>query len=310
MLPGGATPGTVLRSFVSLQTPPMRHTDQQQRLPEWFKVRLSTNERYAAVRRLVRERGLHTVCESAACPNRNECWNSGTATFLILGDVCTRRCGFCNVASGVPRSVDADEPHRVADAVSSLGLRYAVITSVTRDDLPDGGADLFAETVRSVRKAVPGCRVEVLIPDLRGSEQALDRVLAAAPDILNHNIETVPSLYPVVRPGANYGRSLRLLRRARKKGAETKSGLILGLGEGREEVRSVLRDLLDAGCGILTVGQYLQPNKRSLPVARFYSPRDFDDLRREALSLGFRSVFAGPAVRSSYRAAGTAMFAS
>jgi len=227
------------------------------RLPAWFKVRLSTNERYAAVRVRVRTGGLHTVCESAACPNRNECWNAGTAAFLILGDVCTRGCGFCNIPRGEPRDIDPGEPDRVAAAVASLGLSYAVVTSVTRDDLLDGGAGLFAETIGAINRLSPHCRVEVLVPDFQGSASSLDAVLDARPHVLNHNIETVPSLYQRVRPLADYGRSLRLLERASGRGFTAKSGLMLGIGEGMDEVRSVLGDLRTAGCQILTIGQYL-----------------------------------------------------
>jgi lipoic acid synthetase len=280
----------------------MKESMPQRRLPEWFKVRLSTNGRYAAVRSGVRKEGLHTVCESAACPNRNECWNAGTAAFLILGDVCTRRCGFCNIPSGSPAAPDPDEPERLADAVASLGLSYAVVTSVTRDDLPDGGAGLFAEAIRAINRRVPTCRVEVLVPDFQGSASSLDAVLNARPQVLNHNVETVPSLYRRVRPQADYGRSLQLLERAASRGFTAKSGVMLGVGEGMEEVRSVLRDLRGVGCEILTIGQYLQPNKRSLPVIQFYPPGDFKELRAAALSMGFRSVSAGPAVRSSYHA--------
>ena len=272
------------------------------RLPAWFKVRLSTNERYSAVRSLVRERDLRTVCESAACPNRNECWNAGTATFLILGDVCTRRCGFCNIPSGCPTEPDRGEPERIGGAVASLGLTYAVVTSVTRDDLPDGGAGHFAETIRAIRRTMPDCRTEVLIPDFQGSSSALDAVLDASPDVLNHNIETVPSLYHRVRPQADYGRSLQLLRRARDRGVVTKSGIMLGLGERGEEVQSALRDLRGAGCEIVTVGQYLQPSRELLSVQRFYRPEEFRSLRLGALGLGFRDVVAGPLVRSSYHA--------
>jgi lipoic acid synthetase len=272
------------------------------RLPDWFKVRLSTNERYSAVRSLVRTGNLHTVCESAACPNRNECWNAGTATFLILGDVCTRRCGFCNIPSGCPAETDRGEPERVAGAVAGLGLSYAVVTSVTRDDLPDGGADLFAKTIRAIRTRTPRCRVEVLVPDFQGSTSSLDDVLDASPDVLNHNIETVPSLYSRVRPQADYGRSLQLLRRAKERGAVTKSGIMLGLGESGEELRSALRDLRGAGCDIVTMGQYLQPSRGHLPVQRYYRPGEFESLRLVALGLGFRDVVAGPLVRSSYRA--------
>jgi len=286
----------------------MHYPMPQRRLPEWFKVRMSTDGRYAAVRRQVRTDGLHTVCESAACPNRNECWNAGTAAFLILGDVCTRGCGFCNISRGEPREVDPGEPERVAEAAASLELYYAVVTSVTRDDLPDGGAGVFADTIRAIRRRSPSCRVEVLVPDLLGSAASLDTVLAAEPHVLNHNIETVPSLYPLVRPQADYLRSLQLLERASSRGFTAKSGLMLGLGEGMDEVRTVLRDLRGVGCGILTIGQYLQPNKRSMPVASFYEPRMFDELRSEALRMGFQSVSAGPLVRSSYHAAKTASF--
>ena len=280
----------------------MHNPTPSRRLPGWFKVRLSTNERYSAVRSLVRERDLRTVCESAACPNRNECWNAGTATFLILGDVCTRRCGFCNIPSGCPAEPDRGEPERIADAVARLGLSYAVVTSVTRDDLPDGGAGLFADTIRAIRKHTSHCRTEVLVPDFQGSQQSLDTVLNASPHVLNHNIETVPSLYPRVRPQADYGRSLELLRRAKDRGAVTKSGIMLGLGEGRKEVRSVLRDLRDAGCDMVTMGQYLQPSREHLSVRRYYRPEEFGSLRSIALDLGFRDVAAGPLVRSSYHA--------
>jgi len=280
----------------------MQDTMPQRHLPEWFKVRLSTNGQYAAVRSRVRQGSLHTVCESAACPNRNECWNAGTAAFLILGDVCTRRCGFCNIPSGSPAAPDRDEPERVADAVASLGLSYAVVTSVTRDDLPDGGSDMFAQTIRSINRRLTACRVEVLVPDFQGSAASLDVVLDARPHVLNHNIETVPSLYRRVRPLADYYRSLQLLEQASARGFTTKSGLMLGIGEGMEEVRTVLRDLRGVGCEILTIGQYLQPNKRSLPVALFPEPRVFEELRFAALRMGFASVSAGPLVRSSYHA--------
>jgi lipoic acid synthetase len=272
------------------------------RLPAWFKVRLSTNERYSAVRGRIREGKLHTVCESAACPNRNECWNAGTATFLILGTLCTRSCTFCNIPSGEPRAVDQDEPRRVAGAVALMGLAYAVVTSVTRDDLPDGGAKVFADVLLAIRRSSPHCRVEVLIPDFQGSCTSLEAVLAAGPHVVNHNIETVPSLYPRVRPGADYGRSLRLLERAKQRGFVTKSGIMLGLGEGTDEIRTVLQDLRSAGCDILTIGQYLRPSLNHLPVERYYRPEEFESIRSEALGLGFRGVAAGPLVRSSYHA--------
>jgi lipoic acid synthetase len=275
---------------------------RDKRLPPWFRIGMSTNRRFFQVRNRVREGNLHTVCEGAACPNRNECWNAGTATFLILGDRCTRNCGFCNIAGGTIRPVDPREPQRVADAVKALDLDHAVVTSVTRDDLPDGGAGIFADTISAIRLCSPDCRVEVLVPDFQGSLASLAAVLNARPDILNHNIETVPSLYSRVRPGADYERSLLLLRRAKERGAATKTGLMLGLGEGIDEVRTVLRDLRSAGCGILTLGQYLRPSLNNLPVERYYRPEEFDELRQEAMALAFRDVISGPRVRSSYRA--------
>lgn len=261
------------------------------------------NGRYALVRNRLRDLKLHTVCEGAACPNRNECWNAGTATFLILGDRCTRSCTFCNIPSGKPRAVDQDEPKRVAEAVSVMGLSYAVVTSVTRDDLTDGGAGAFAGTIAAIRRRSPDCRVEVLVPDFQGSLASLEAVLDAGPHVVNHNVETVPSLYPRVRPGADYGRSLHLLERAKQRGFATKSGIMLGLGEEVGEIRSVLQGLRSVGCEILTVGQYLRPSPRHLPVERYYRPEEFETLRNEALGLGFRSVAAGPLVRSSYHAA-------
>ncbi len=265
---------------------------------------LSLNGRYRLLRNRLRDLQLHTVCEGAACPNRNECWNAGTATFLILGDRCTRSCRFCNIPSGETSAADHDEPRRIADAVAAMGLAYAVVTSVTRDDLADGGASAFADTIRAIRKRSPECRVEVLVPDFQGSFASLEAVLDARPHIVNHNIETVPSLYPRVRPGADYGRSLRILEQAKQRGFTTKSGMMLGLGEEGSEVRSVLRDLRSVGCEILTVGQYLRPSPRNLPVERYYRPEEFESLRSEAHDLGFRRVAAGPLVRSSYHAAG------
>lgn len=274
----------------------------EQRLPPWFQVRIAAGGTFVRVERVLRDRKLHTVCESAACPNRSECWSSGTATFLILGDRCTRNCGFCNVSPGSPAAPDPAEPRRVADAAAALRLSHVVITSVTRDDLSDGGAEAFAETVRQVRLQVPSCRVEVLIPDFRGSASALDAVLAARPDILNHNLETVPSLYAVARAGADYERSLELLERAWRRGLATKSGLMLGLGEMPDEVQSTMRDLRQRGCRFLTIGQYLRPRKDRLPVARYYRPEEFRSLREEAMTMGFHEVLAGPNIRSSYHA--------
>jgi lipoyl synthase len=272
------------------------------RLPPWFKIRLSVNDRSAEVRNLIRNNNLHTVCRSAACPNQSECWNSGTATFLILGNVCTRSCRFCNIPKGAPEGIDRDEPDRVAKTVKSLRLKYAVITSVTRDDLPDGGAALFARTIELIRENVPECRIEVLVPDFQGSQSSLQTVLHASPDVLNHNLETVPSQYVRVRPQADYCRSLELLDRARLSGTITKSGLMLGLEETMDEIRSVLRDLRNVGCSILTIGQYLQPSGDHLPVSKYYHPEEFAALRQEAMGLGFKQVVAGPLVRSSYQA--------
>ncbi len=278
----------------------MTGTHHPPRLPAWFRTSLSTGRAYHAVRNSIARNGLRTVCESAACPNRNECWNSGTATFLLLGNVCTRGCRFCNVPKGTPAPLDPREPERTAAAVASLKLDHAVITSVTRDDLPDGGAGAFAETIRAVRKLSPRCRIEVLVPDFQGDPRSLNVVLDAAPDVLNHNIETVPSLYPRVRPGADYHRSLALLERARSPGLRTKSGLMLGLGESVDEVLRVMDDLRSVGCGILTIGQYLQPRRDLLPVSRYYLPEEFENMKKIAYTLGFELVVAGPRVRSSY----------
>jgi lipoic acid synthetase len=250
----------------------------------------------------IRQNRLHTVCESAACPNRNECWNAGTATFLVLGDRCTRSCRFCNIPSGDPSPVDNEEPQRVANAVAALGLRYAVVTSVTRDDLSDGGAGHFAETIRAIRRTTPDCRVEVLIPDFQGSSEALNTVLETMPDVLNHNIETVPSLYPVIRPQADHHRSFELLKRTAARGVVSKTGMMLGLGEETDEVLDLLTTLHDIGCSLLTLGQYLQPGRGHFPVAKYYRPEEFDRIRDQALRIGFRQVSAGPLVRSSYHA--------
>jgi lipoic acid synthetase len=272
--------------------------------PEWLKVRLPNSPRYFELKALVARERLNTVCEDARCPNIGECWGQGTATFMILGEVCTRACGFCAVKTGRPPEYDLDEPNRVAAAIAALGLSYAVITSVDRDDLPDGGAAVFAATIRAVRAATPGIRVEVLIPDFRGSRPALRTVVEAAPDVLAHNVETVPRLYGTVRPGSRYRRSLEHLAAAKQFGVETttKSSLMLGLGERRDEVLEVLEDLRRHGIDVVTLGQYLQPTRDHLPVERFYTPSEFAELGGFAEGLGFRHVESGPLVRSSYHA--------
>jgi len=272
------------------------------RLPSWFKVQAKTGPDYLDVKQTMERLNLHTICEEARCPNRWECWNARTATFLILGDICTRRCHYCSVETGRPHSVDQDEPNRVAEAIRALGLRHAVITSVNRDELPDGGASVFAETIKQTRRLNPTCTIEVLIPDFEGNEQALATVCAEKPEILNHNIETVRRLFPSIRPQGKYQRSIDLLARAKQRGMKTKSGLILGMGETLDEVREVMRDLRAVNCDIITIGQYLQPTRDHLPVARFYDPSEFALLKEEGLAMGFRHVEAGPLVRSSYHA--------
>ena len=276
--------------------------------PEWLKVRLPGGENYTRLKGLVTRQRLHTVCESARCPNVAECWGHGTATFMILGNLCTRACGFCAVPHGRPLELDTDEPRRVAEAVAQMKLGYAVITSVNRDDLADGGASIFAATVRTIRARVPGCKVEVLIPDFRGDWAALETVVAARPDVLNHNTETVPRLYRQVRMGAVYERSMELLRRAKELSRSlgmqtpTKSGIMLGLGETYDEILATLGDLRAQNVDIITIGQYLQPTVGHLPVVRFYHPDEFAQIRRDGLALGFKHVEAGPLVRSSYHA--------
>jgi lipoyl synthase len=273
--------------------------------PQWLRAPAPGGSNFHELKSLVERLRLHTVCESAACPNVGECWNHRTATFMILGNVCTRRCGFCAVQKGAPLAVDYDEPRRVAEASALLGLKYAVITSVNRDDRKDGGAELFALTIRAIRERVPGCRVEVLIPDFQGSHAAMDIVLEAAPDVLNHNTETVPRLYRQVRLGARYERSLDILAysKAARPEIPAKSGLMLGLGETTSEVLGVMRDLHAHGVNILTLGQYLRPSPKHLPVLRFVPPDEFAELRRQGLEMGFDYVEAGPLVRSSYHAA-------
>jgi len=276
--------------------------------PEWLKVRLPGGENYTRLKGLVTRQKLHTVCESARCPNVAECWGHGTATFMILGNLCTRACGFCAVPHGRPLELDTDEPRRVAEAVEAMKLGYAVVTSVNRDDLADGGASIFADTIAAVRRLVPACKVEVLIPDFRGDWAALSTVVAARPDVLNHNTETVPRLYRQVRMGAVYERSMELLRRAKELSRSfgmqtpTKSGIMLGLGETYDEILATLGDLRKAEVDIITIGQYLQPTTAHLPVVRFYHPDEFAQIKREAYTLGFKHVEAGPLVRSSYHA--------
>jgi lipoyl synthase len=273
--------------------------------PDWLKVRIPGGDNYSDLKRLMRGLGLHTVCESARCPNIGECWGHRTATFMILGELCTRRCGFCAVPKGSPHGeVDWEEPERVARAAEQMGLNYIVVTSVDRDDRKDGGAPMFARTIEALRRRIPGCKVEVLIPDFRGSGEALETVLGARPDVLSHNIETVPRLYPVARRGSHYTRSLRLLARSRHLAPSipTKSGLMVGLGETFSEILAVLADLNAAGTGIVTIGQYLRPSGEQLPVARFYSPAEFAALKQEGKRLGLGHVESGPLVRSSYHA--------
>jgi lipoyl synthase len=278
-------------------------SSSRQRLPPWFKVRLQQGPDYRDIRQVVDGLGLHTICEEARCPNIWECWNNRTATFLILGDICTRRCHYCSVTTGKPLAVDYDEPLRVARAVQAMHLKHAVVTSVNRDELPDGGATLFAETIRQIRRLNPACTVEVLIPDFERGTSALQTVAAERPEILNHNIETVERLFPDVRPQGKYRRSVQLLERAKHMGMTTKSGLIVGMGETADEIRVVMRDLRSVRCDILTIGQYLQPTRQHMPVARFYHPDEFATLKEEGLALGFTHVESGPLVRSSYHAA-------
>jgi len=278
------------------------------RRPDWIKAKAPTGANYEEVKSLVESAHLHTVCQSANCPNIGECWHARTATFMILGDTCTRNCRFCAVNHGRPGPIDEDEPRRVAEAVKHLSLRHAVITSVTRDDQPDGGAHIFAESIRLIHEELPGCTVEVLIPDFQGDEAALAMVVEAGPEILNHNVETVERCYPTVRPQAIYSRSMELLRRAKELAAfipsmRTKSGLMLGAGEEWDEILQTMRDLREVDCDILTLGQYLAPSSSHLPISRYYTPEEFARLREMGLEMGFGYVESGPLVRSSYHAA-------
>ena len=272
--------------------------------PSWMKVRAPMGDNYHDLKKLARGLGLHTVCESAQCPNIGECWNHKTATFMLLGDVCTRRCGFCAVPKGRPEAIDTDEPRRVAEAVATLGLKHAVVTSVNRDDDNIGGAKIFAETIRDIKRLVPDCHVEVLIPDFQGRRDCLEIVLDARPDILNHNTETVPRLYRSARSGANFKRSLDLLATAKEIDPETvtKTGVMVGLGEDIAELLDCFRQMAERRVDILTIGQYLRPSKNQLPMIRYYTPEEFAFLKEESLKMGFRHVESGPLVRSSYHA--------
>jgi lipoyl synthase len=270
--------------------------------PEWLKVKLPSGDNYIGVKKLMREQQLHTVCEEAKCPNMAECWNNKSATFMILGDTCTRSCGFCNIKVGIPNKLDLDEPRRVADSVKVLGLDHVVITSVNRDELKDGGSSIFSETVRLINEEMPDTTVEILIPDFRGSEDAFNIIMKNPPDILNHNLETVPNLYHVVRPQAKYERSLKLIRWFKDRFLRTKSGIMVGIGEKPDEVLSLMHDLVNHGCDILTIGQYLQPTKNHLPVDRFVTPDEFNMYKEEGLKMGFKIVESSPLVRSSYHA--------
>jgi lipoyl synthase len=291
------------RSTATLKPVLVTISSQPER-PKWLRAPAPVGENYRELKELITRLKLHTVCESAACPNVGECWNRRTATFMILGNVCTRRCGFCAVQKGAPLAIDYDEPRRVAEACATLDLRYAVITSVNRDDRKDGGAELFALTIQAIRQRLPGCRVEVLVPDFQGSHPAMDIVMNAHPDVLNHNTETIPRLYRQVRLGARYERSLDMLRYAKqvRPHIPTKSGLMLGLGETETEVLSVLRDLRSHQVDILTLGQYLRPSQKHLPVLRYVPQHEFDDYKIAGREMGFAHVEAGPLVRSSYHA--------
>ena len=274
------------------------------RLPEWLKVPMPGGPRYLELQQLMERQQLHTVCQEARCPNIGECWERGTATFMILGDICTRRCHYCAVTTGRPVGLDLQEPERLAETVQTMGLKYCVITSVNRDDLPDGGAFLFAACIRKVHERVPGCRVEVLIPDFAGSSPALRKVIEARPDVLNHNIESSRRVFPRVRPKGDYRLSLDLLAKAKEMhpGIVTKSGIIAGMGETRDEIVDTMEDLRRVDCDLLTIGQYLRPSPKHWPIDRFYTPAEFDQLRETGEKMGFKHVASGPLVRSSYHA--------
>jgi lipoic acid synthetase len=289
---------------ITIKEIPAERTDlSSARRPEWLKAKIPGGEAYARLKSIIDTHALHTVCEEARCPNMGECWHAGTATFMILGDICTRSCGFCAVKTGRPDAeLDWDEPRRVVDAIKMMGVRHAVITSVNRDERKDGGSPIFAEVIRLVHKELTGVTVEVLIPDFKGSEEALNIVLDAGPDILNHNLETVPRLYRTVRPQANYRQSLEVLSRAKAKGFVTKTGMMLGIGERTEEVIEAMKDVREMKCDILTLGQYLRPTKEHLPVDRYVHPDEFKMLKDLGMEMGFKHVESGPLVRSSYHA--------
>ncbi len=279
-----------------------KNKEELGRRPDWLKVRLPSGENYREVLDLMRRSSLNTVCEEARCPNLAECWSSKTATFMILGDTCTRSCGFCNVKLGIPNEVDRDEPRRVAESVVDLGLKHVVITSVDRDELKDGGASIFSETIKLINEKMSNTTVEILIPDFKGNEDSFNIILQNPPNILNHNLETVERLYHAVRPQADYQRSLDLIQWFKNKGLRTKSGIMVGIGERTEEVIEIMRDLRKHGCDIMTIGQYLQPTKDHLPVDRFVTPEEFDMYNEEGMKMGFMAVESGPLVRSSYHA--------
>ncbi|HOJ38069.1 MAG TPA: lipoyl synthase [Ignavibacteriales bacterium] len=270
--------------------------------PKMYKIKIPLGKNFADVNKLMREQGLHTVCEEARCPNKSECWSHRTATFLILGDICTRSCGFCNIKTGKPKGLDLDEPRRVAEAVYNLHLKHVVITSVDRDDLEDGGASIYSETIKLIREKLPNCTIEILIPDFKGDEKAFEIIMKNPPDILNHNLETVNRMYPVVRPQAKYQRSLNLLKWFKDKGLITKSGIMVGIGESKEEIFELMKDLRDVNCDIMTIGQYLQPSKEHLQVHRYVEIEEFKEYEIYGKELGFKDVFSGPFVRSSYHA--------
>jgi lipoyl synthase len=295
-----ASPEFAAPDLVQIDLAPRRPAPK----PEWLRARAPVGENYHNLKKLARSLNLNTVCESAQCPNIGECWHHRTATFMMLGNLCTRRCGFCAVPKGRPEPIDFDEPRRVAEAVAALGLKFAVITSVNRDDDLLGGARAFVMVIEEIRRQAPGCQVEVLIPDFQGNEEAIRLVVEARPEILNHNTESVPRLYRAVRSGARYERTLRLLQLAKEiePATVTKSGVMVGLGEEMDELLAVYRDLASAGVNVLTIGQYLRPSKDHLPIARYYTPDEFAFMKREALAMGFRHVESGPLVRSSYHA--------